>query len=82
MEQGSTVLLVGLDGGCLDIFFSRLSFHFFFLLSLGPGFVAQSVGHLTRKSEVLGSIPGLQHTFVSPSNDSREAVVSCARSTG
>ena len=25
----------------------------------GPGRVAQSVGHLTRKSEVLGSIPGL-----------------------
>ena len=33
----------------------------------------QSVGHLTRKSEVLGSIP---HTFVSPSADSRGAVVS------
>ena len=27
--------------------------------SLMPGLVAQSVGHLTRKSEVLGSIPGL-----------------------
>ena len=25
---------------------------------LQPGRVAQSVGHLTRKSEVLGSIPG------------------------
>ena len=30
-----------------------------------PGCVAQSVGHLTRKSEVLGSIPGLvQHNNV------------------
>ena len=29
------------------------------LLSLLAGRVAQSVGHLTRKSEVLGSIPGL-----------------------
>ena len=27
--------------------------------SLSPGRVAQSVGHLTRKSGVLGSIPGL-----------------------
>ena len=35
-----------------------------------PGRIGQSVGHLTRKSEVLGS-----HTFVSPSADSRGAVV-------
>ena len=28
-----------------------------------PGHVAQSVGHLTRKSEVLGSIPGLATYF-------------------
>ena len=41
-----------------------------------PGRVAQSVGHLTRKSEVLGSIPGLANTFVFPSSDSRRAVVS------
>ena len=41
-----------------------------------PGRIAQSVGHLTRKSGVLGSIPGLQHTFVSPSAFSRRAVVS------
>ena len=41
-----------------------------------PGRVAQSVGHLTRKSGVLGSISGLQHTFVSPSAFSRRAVVS------
>ena len=38
-----------------------------------PGRVAQSVGHLTRKSEALDSIPGI---FVSPSADSRGAVVS------
>ena len=42
----------------------------------GPGRVAQSVGHLTRKSEVLGSIPGPAASFVSPSPDSRGAVVS------
>ena len=41
----------------------------------GPGRVAQSVGPLTRKSGVLGSIPG-QHTFVSSSAFSRRAVVS------
>ena len=40
------------------------------------GRVAQSVGHVTRKSEVLGSIPGLATYFVSPSADSRGAVVS------
>ena len=34
-------------------------FFFFFL----PGRVAQSVGHLTRKSGVLGSIPGLATYF-------------------
>ena len=37
--------------------------------SLMPGRIAQSVGHLTRKSEVLSSIPGLvwSHTFISSS---------------
>ena len=41
-----------------------------------PGRVAQSVGHLTRKSGVLGSIPGLATYFVSPSAFLRRAVVS------
>ena len=41
-----------------------------------PGGVAQSAGHLTRKSGVLGSIPAWQHTFVTPSAFSRRAVVS------
>ena len=41
-----------------------------------PGRVAQSVGHLTRKSEILGLIPGLAHTFVFPAANSRGAVVS------
>ena len=40
------------------------------------GHVAPSIGHLTRKSEVLGSIPGLATYFFSPSADSRGAVVS------
>ena len=37
--------------------------HFFLVLRLQPGRVAQSVGHLTRKSGVLGSIPGLATYF-------------------
>ena len=41
-----------------------------------PPTVAQSVGHLTRKSGVLGSIPGLATYFFSPSAFSRRAVVS------
>ena len=39
-----------------------------------PGRVAQSVGHLTRKSGP--GFPVWQHTFVSPSTFSRRAVVS------
>ena len=31
--------------------------------SISPGRVAQSVGHLTHKSEVLGSTPGLATYF-------------------
>ena len=41
-----------------------------------PVHVAQSVGHLTLKSGVPGSIPGLATYFVSPSSFSRRAVVS------
>ena len=40
-----------------------------------PGRVAQSVARLTQEPEVLVSIPG-PATFVSPSADSRRAVVS------
>ena len=46
------------------------------LLAYLPGRVAQSIGHLTRKSEVLGSIPDLVTYFRSPSADSRGAVAS------
>ena len=38
------------------------------------GRVAQSVGHQTRKPEVMVTV--WPHTFVSPSADSRKAVVS------
>ena len=41
-----------------------------------PGRVAQSVGHLTRKSGAWVRYPVWQHTFVSPSALSRKAVVS------
>ena len=44
--------------------------------SMQPGRVAQSVGHLTRESEVLGSIPGLATYFRFSFADSRRAVVS------
>ena len=37
VEQGPIVLAVGAGGGCLDIFFSHLSFLFSFSLSLGDG---------------------------------------------
>ena len=43
---------------------------------LSTGRIAQSVGHLTRKSEVLGLIPVWPITFNSPSAVSRRAVVS------
>ena len=35
VQQGPTAVAVGADAGCLDIFFSRLSFHSSFSLSLG-----------------------------------------------
>ena len=41
-----------------------------------PGRVEQSVGCLTQEPEVPGSYPVRPHTFVSPSPDSRRAVVS------
>ena len=41
-----------------------------------PGRVAQSVGHLTRKSGVQGLIPGLATYCLSPSAFSKRAVVS------
>ena len=47
-----------------------------FYLKKQPGRVAQSVGHLTRKSGVLGSIPGLATYFRFFFRFSRRAVVS------
>ena len=40
------------------------------------GHIGQLVGHLTRKSEVLGLIPGLATYFCFSSADSRGAVAS------
>ena len=37
VRQGPTALAVGADGGCLDIFFSCLSFLFSYSLCLGDG---------------------------------------------
>ena len=52
-----------------------------------PGHVAQSVGHLTRKSGVLGSIPGLATYFhfsfrFFKKGSCQLLVKVCARSTG
>ena len=47
-----------------------------FLVAAWPGGVAKSVGHLTRKSGVLGSIPGLTTYFLFCFRFSRRAVVS------
>ena len=57
------------------------------LLKERPGRVAQSVGHLTRKSGVLGSIPGLatyfRFSFCFFKKDSFQLLAKvCARSTG
>ena len=54
---------------------------------LWPGRVAQSVGHLTRKSGVLGSIPGLatyfRFSFCYFKKGSCQLLAKvCARSTG
>ena len=46
------------------------------LTAFSPGRAAQSVGHLARKSEVLGSIPGLATYFRFSFAVSRGAVVS------
>ena len=52
----------------------------------GPGRVAQSVGHLTRKSGVLGSIPGLatyfRFSFRFFKGSCQFLAKVCARSTG
>ena len=53
----------------------------------GPGHVAQSVGHLTRKSGVLGSIPGLATYFrfsfrFFKKGSSQLLAKVCAQSTG
>ena len=56
-------------------------------LSVRPGRVAQSVGHLTRKSGVLGSIPGLATYFLFSFRFFKKGSCQllakvCARSTG
>ena len=62
-------------------------FVFAFLPYITPGRVTQSVGHLTRKSGVLGSIPGLatyfRFSFRFFKKGSRQLLAKvCARSTG
>ena len=82
-----SLLRLGAGGGLFVHLFSRLSFLFSSSLSLGPGRVAQSVGHLTRKSGVLASIPGLatyfRFSFCFFTKGSCQLLAKvCARSTG
>ena len=52
------------ESGALPTALRKIFEHFFYVfLWFEPGRVAQSVGHLTRKSGVLGSIPGLATYF-------------------
>ena len=57
----TTLEIVG-EVGCLVVWVNG-PFRQYFSLYRAPGRVAQSVGHLTRKSGVLGSIPGLATYF-------------------
>ena len=59
----------------------------YFLIDKPPGRVAQSVGHLTRKSGVPGSIPGLARYFRFSFHFFKKGCCEllakvCARSTG
>ena len=47
----------------LNFFFSECIYLLLTVKKIRPGRVAQSVGHLTCMSEVLGSIPGLATYF-------------------
>ena len=58
-----------------------------YIVLIRPGRVAQSVGHLTRKSGVLGSIPGLATYFCFSFRFFKKGSCQllakvCARSTG
>ena len=84
---------------CVDIYGSKISFSItpaqafdpkvkgHRLPNFTPGRVAQSVGHLTRKSRVLGSIPGLATYFpfsfrFFKKGSCQSLAKVCARSTG
>ena len=57
MGVGGEGSVVALCDGDISLYYHLLSFQ------IEPGRIAQSVGHLTSKSEVLGSIPGLAKYF-------------------
>ena len=67
------------DAGC--------NWSYFPLFTFLPGRIAQSVGHLTHKSGVLGSIPGLATSFLFSfcffkKGSCQLLAKVCARSTG
>ena len=59
-DSGFDIAVPGSIPGRSENLFNKVSYHFDMN---EPGRVAQSVGHLTRKSGVLGSIPGLATYF-------------------
>ena len=48
---------------CFQVIIHKGKNMFLFMNEFWPGSIAQSIGHLTRKSEVLCSIPGLATYF-------------------
>ena len=60
--QGPTALAVGAGGGCLDIFFSRLSFLFSFSLSLGDGPIQTEIPSQRAVKPKITNQPSRVHT--------------------
>ena len=91
---GSIPGQIGLTSRCIDtpplfstILKREMTHDFLFTVHETPGPVAQSVGHLTPKSGVLGSIPGLatcfRFSFRFFKKDSCQLLAKvCAQSTG
>ena len=63
VDYTNSILLNVMDGQRWGGGKSKFPIALDYLQVEGPGRVAQSVGHLTRKSGVLGSIPGLATYF-------------------
>ena len=85
-DFGAELVDVGLDDNYL-YFIGWNRPYVYIYICIVPGRVAQSVGHLTRKSGVLGSIPGLATYFrfsfrLFKKGSCQLLAQVCARSTG